>query len=166
MSWRIVRSVRDATRCSGDPLDPDARAAAAASLVADERFEGIDLVRASVLAEAEEHHPVGAHLGAIIAVCARSVAPCEPERVCDPGADEHEQPDHVQAGLERRGKVPLGPVALHELLVPEVLGEVDDAVDEHQRDEGAVRNAKLRPGDGSLESSSAASRKSNPASPW
>src|SRR5579872_6671707 len=41
----------------GDPVDPNARAPAAAALVARDRFERVDLVGAHPLAEAEEDHP-------------------------------------------------------------------------------------------------------------
>jgi hypothetical protein len=40
----------------GDPLDPDARAPPPAPLISAERFEGVDLVGASELAETHEHH--------------------------------------------------------------------------------------------------------------
>jgi hypothetical protein len=49
-----------------NPLDPDARAATAAPIVAAERLERVDLVGARVLSEAKEDHALLDH-GAIIA---------------------------------------------------------------------------------------------------
>ena len=40
-----------------DAFDPDARPVAPAPLLADDRLDRVDLVRARVLAEAEEDHP-------------------------------------------------------------------------------------------------------------
>ena len=50
-----------------DALDPDARPVASATLLADDRLDGVDLVRPRVLAEAEEDHPAAVRHDGIIA---------------------------------------------------------------------------------------------------